>query len=139
MLVFRKIKPSSIETPYKEDYEYLLVWLSGGGGVRQFLFSSTNGVKEESFNASVIDTVADYRGVPNSLDTIIELFSTSLSRENYDYVSSVFNSNRIVVVNKDLSATPVAIKSAKKKTPRIVKDFDIKFKIMLQEPDLMNV
>ena len=89
--------------------------------------------------SSVIDTIADFRSIPNQEDITIEMFSTSLNREEFDYVSSVLKSNRILLVGKDSTTIPVAIKSAKKRTQRLIKDFEIKFKIMLQEPDLMNV
>lgn len=139
MPIYRKIKPSSIRNSYKEDYEHLLIWLSPSGGIRQYLFSSTEGIREENLQSSVIDTIADFRSIPNKENITIEMFSTSLNREEFDYVSSVLKSNRILLVDKDSTTTPIAIKSAKKRTARLIKDFEIKFKIMLQEPDLMNV
>lgn len=139
MTTYRKIKPSSIGNTYKGDYEYLLIWLSPNGGVRQYLFSSTDGDKLQDFKATVIDTNADFRSVPNEEDISIELTSKSMSRETFDYVASIFKSNRIILVAKDSTETPIAIKSGKKITQRMIKDFEVKFKIMEQEPDLMNV
>ena len=139
MTTYRKIKPSSIGSPYKGDYEYLLIWLSPFGGVRQYLFSSTDGRREDSVKYSIVDTIADFRSIPNELDIEIDLMSKSLSRESFDYVASIFESNRILLVNKDATTIPIAISRSKKRTERVIKDFEIEFTIMLQEPDLLNV
>lgn len=139
MTTFRKIKPSSIGNPYKGDYEYMLMWLSPTGGIRLFLFSSSEGNETESFKSSVIDTDADFRSIPNAHNLEVDLTTKSLSRESFEYVSSIFESNRVISVGKDSSITPVAIMKAKKKTQKIIKDFTIAFTISLQEPSLMNV
>lgn len=139
MTTYVKIKPSSIRIPYKEDYEYLLMWLSPSGGVRQWFFSTTEGTKIEKIKSSVIDTIADFRSIPNDIDPVIEMFAKSFSREEFDFVTSILESNRIIIVAKDATEIPAAIKSATKKTDRIAKDYSLKFKLMLKEPDLMNV
>ena len=139
MPVFRKIKPSSIGTPFKIDYEYLLMWLNSKGGVRQFYFSSTDSEQEDAFKALVIDSDSGYRSVPNRQDLSRDIIAKSLSREMFDYVATVFESNKIFLVQKDETLTSIAISSAKKKTNTDTKDFEMQLNIMLQEPDLMNV
>lgn len=139
MTTYVKIKPSSIRIPYKEDYEFLLMWLSPSGGVRQWFFSSTEGAKVEKFKSSVIDTIADFRGVPNDIDPSLEMTAKSFSREEFDFVTSILESNRIIIVAKDSTEIPAAIQSATKKTDRIAKDYRLTFQLMLKEPDLMNV
>lgn len=139
MSVFRKIKPSSINSPYKKDYEFLLMWLSPNGGVRQWFFSHTEGDRRDKYKNSTIDTDFDFRNVPVSQSIEIELNALSLSRSRYDYVTSLFETNRAILVNKDSTTIPIAIDNTTKKTERLQKDYAVSFKIMLQEPDLMNV
>lgn len=139
MPVFRIIQPSSIGTPQKVDYEYLLTWLNSGGGVRQFYFSSTDSEQESAFKSLVIDSDSGYRSVPNIQDKSRKITAKSLSREMFDYVATVFESNKIYLVGKDETLTSIAISSGKKITNTDTKDFEIKINIMLQEPDLMNV
>jgi len=139
MPVFRKIKPSSIGTPFKVDYEYLLMWLNSKGGVRQFYFSSTDSNQEDAFKALVIDSDSGYRSVPNRQDQSRKITAESLSREMFDYVATIFEANKMYLVDKDETLTSIAIASGKKITNTDTKDFEIKITIMLQEPDLMNV
>lgn len=139
MPVFRKIKPASIETPQKVDYEYFLMWLNSGGGVRQFYFSSTDSEQKNAFKSLVIDSDSGYRSVPNTQDKTRDITAKSLSREMFDYVATVFEANKIYLVGKDETLTSIAIASGKKKTSTDTKDFQIDINIMLQEPDLMNV
>lgn len=139
MPVFRIIKPSSIGTPFKVDYEYLLMWLNSKGGVRQFYFSSTDSEQQDAFKSIVIDSDSGYRSVPNIQDKSRKINSKSLSREMFDYVATVFESNKIFLVDKDETLTSIAISSGKKITNTDTKDFEIRINIMLQEPDLMNV
>lgn len=139
MPIFRKIKPSSIGTPFKVDYEYLLMWLNSSGGVRQFYFSSTDSEQQSSFKSIVIDSDSGYRSVPNIQDRIRKITSKSMSREMFDYVDTIFETNKIYLVDKDETLTSIAISSGKKITNTDTKDFEIKITIMLQEPDLMNV
>jgi len=139
MPTFRKIKPSSIDTPFKADYEYFLMWLNSGGGVRQFYFSSTDSEQQDAFKSLVIDSDSGYRSVPNTQEKSRDITAKSLSREMFDYVATVFESNKIYLVDKDETLTSIAISSGKKKTNTDTKDFEIQINIMLQEPDLMNV
>ena len=139
MPVFRKIQPSSIGSPQKVDYEYLLMWLNSGGGVRQFYFSSTESEQESKFKSIVIDSDSGYRSVPNTQDKSRKITAKSLSREMFDYLATIFETNKIYLVDKDETLTSIAIASGKKITNTDTKDFEIQLNIMLQEPDLMNV
>lgn len=139
MPTFRIIKPSSIGTPQKVDYEYLLMWLNSGGGVRQFYFSSTDSEQEELFKSLVIDSDSGYRSVPNTQNKSRKITAKSLSREMFDYVATIFEANKMYLVDKDETLTSIAIASGKKITNTDTKDFEIRINIMLQEPDLMNV
>lgn len=139
MIVLRKILPSSIESSYKEDYEYMLFWISPDVGVRQWFFSSTDGRREDKFKSEVIDTNNDYRSIPNQQDIDISLVTKSLSREDFDYVTSIFSSNRIYLVSKSGNKTPISIDRTTKRTQRVIKGFEVSLDITLQEPDLMNV
>ena len=139
MAIFRVIQPAPSVSSFKEEYEYLLSWISPSGGISQWYFSHTEGGEEVSFKSEVIDTTTDFRGVPNEEDIKIEINSMSLNREEFEFVATIFKSNRIERVFKDGSTKPVAIAKSKKKKPRNIKDFSISFTIMEQEPDLMNV
>ena len=139
MPTFRKIQPASIDTPLKVDYEYLLMWLNSVGGVRQFYFSSTESNQESAFKSLVIDSDSGYRSVPNTQDQSRKITAKSLSREMFDYVATIFETNKIYLVDKGETLTSIAISSGKKITNTDTKDFDIRINIMLQEPDLMNV
>jgi len=139
MAFFRRIEPSSIYSSFKEEYEYLLNWISPNGGVRQWLFSSTDGRRQDKFKSIVIDTDSDYRSVPNTQDITIDVSSQSLSRDRFEYVSTLLKSNRIYLVSKSGVLTPVSIMSSNKNTVRNIKDYSISFKIKLQEPDILNV
>ena len=139
MPIFRIIKPSSIGNPQKVDYEYLLMWLNSSGGVRQFYFSSTDSNQESAFKSIVIDSDSGYRSVPNIQDQSRKIIAKSLSREMFDYIATIFETNKIFLVDKDETLTSIAISSGKKITNTDTKDFEIRINIMLQEPDLMNV
>ncbi len=139
MPVFRKIRPSSIGSPLKVDYEYLLIWLNSKGGVRQFYFSSTESEQQSAFKSLVIDSDSGYRSVPNTQDKSRKITAKSLSREMFDYVATIFEANKIYLVDKDETLTSIAIASGKKITNTDTKDFELRITIMLQEPDLMNV
>ena len=139
MPTFRIIKPSSIGNPLKVDYEYLLMWLNSSGGVRQFYFSSTDSNQESAFKSIVIDSDSGYRSVPNIQDRSRKITAKSLSREMFDYIATIFETNKIFLVDKDETLTSIAIASGKKITNTDTKDFDLRITIMLQEPDLMNV
>ena len=138
-VIFRKIRSASRSTIGTEDYEYTLFWLSPSGGVRQWPFSSTLGRKNEAFRHKVIDTIADFRSIPNRQEITIDMFSRSLSRAEFDYVSSIFESDRIFMYKKsDGSRVSVAIERSRKRTLRRVKDYSVEFEIRLKEPELMN-
>ena len=137
--VARKITPSSLNSTYKGAYEYFLVWLAPNGGIRQWLFSSTDGGRKENYKSIVIDSKNSFRSVPNKKDTTILLNAKSLSKVDFDYVCSVFDSNIIHWVKPDSTHTQVAIKKGKKDLLNVVKDFSVEIEMMLQEPDLLNV
>lgn len=139
MLSFRKIRLSGVEAPHKKDYEYHLMWISPDGGLRDWVFNSTDGDKEDKFKSIIIDTNSDFRSVPNSQEIIVELSTGSMTRNNFDYVASIFESPRIYLIGEFDEKITVAIKSASKETRRIQKDFSLSFNIMFKEPDLINV
>ena len=140
MPVFRKITASSTVSSYKGAYEYMLIWYSVSCGFRQWCFSSTFGIQTTNYKGVLIDNKQDYRGVPNEQEITIEMFTRAVSRQEFDYISSIFESNRVLMFDRlDMITIPVAIDRAKKRVDRIQKDFEIKFDINLQEPDLLNV
>lgn len=138
-LSFRKILPGSFTDSYRLEYEHLVVWLSPNSGIRQWLFSSNDGRIEEKFKSIIIDTNDDYRSIPNEQEIDIFLTAKSLSNSDFEYIITLFKSPRIFLVDKENNSTPIAIGRGKKKKDKMLKDFEIEFSIMLQEPDLMNV
>jgi hypothetical protein len=139
MIVFRKIKPSSIGDSLKEPSEYMIIWLAPNGGIRQYLFTSTENERTDNYRSKIIDTNSDFRSVPNTQSISIDLYSMALTKDSYDYVTSIFESNKVAIVDKDGSITPCAISRGKKRTRNILKDYDVSISVMLQEPDLLNV
>lgn len=139
MITLRQISPSSLTTPYRERFEYLLVWISPNGGYRQWLFSHTDGKREEKFRSIIIDNNNDFRSVPNQQDITIDLMATSLNLDNINYVASIFESPRVVLVDKLGVETKVAIERGRKRLDNITKGFSVEFELMLQEPYLLNV
>ena len=115
------------------------MWLNSSGGVRYSYFSSTDSEQQSAFKSIVIDSDSGYRSVPNRHDDSRNITSKSLSREMFDYVLTIFEANKIYLVDKDETRTSIAISSGKKITNTETKDFEIMINIRLHEPYLMNV
>jgi len=139
MAVLRRIQPSSILSPEKEAYEYLLVWLSPFGGVRQWLFSHTDGGQEDSFGMVQVESLSDIRSVPNEEENEVEVLANTLTREDFDYITSIFKSNRVYLVSKAGVQTPVALLGGKKSKPNTLKNYSVKITFRYKEPDLLDV
>jgi hypothetical protein len=139
MATYRRVHTSSLDSSYREDFEYLLMWISPFGGVRQAAFTHTNNDREDSYSYTVIDGKNDFRNVPNTITPDIDLVTDNLSREEFDYISSIFESNRVKIVSKDSEVTFAAISQGRKRTPSTHKGYEIKLKLKLQEPPIMNV
>lgn len=138
-MILRRVQPSSISSPQKEVYEYLLVWLSPFGGVRQWLFSHTDGGIEEEFNLLTIETASDIRSVPNEETTEVEVITNTLTREDFEYIKTIFKSPRVYLVSKAGEQTPVGILGGKISKPNTLKNYSITVKFIYREPDLLNV
>lgn len=139
MSVFRQVIPNSFINASNESFEHFLIWLSPNGGVRSWLFSSTEGETEEQFDNFSIETIDDIRSVP-SMDRIeIQARTKSLESEQFDYVKSIFKSNRVYKVNKDFSKIPIAIKGRAVSQPNQLKEFEVRVAFSYQEEDILNL
>lgn len=139
MSVFRQIIPNSFVNSVNERYEYYLVWLSPAGGIRSWLFSHTDGDREETFDNFMIESLTDIRSVPNEQREEVEVNTVSLDSEQFEYVKSIMSSNRVYQVFKDNTRLPIAIRTGKALRENKNKEFGVSVKFVYKEADLLNV
>lgn len=139
MPVFRVVYPASERDSRLIQYEYMLLWLSPSGGVRQWLFTNVNVSLNESFENTTIETLSSIRSVPNKEMTEISLVAESLSEEDYNYIKSLMQSNLVYRMDKEGGLTSVAIKSGSVNTSLKQKEYTIRINIQLKEPYLLDV
>jgi hypothetical protein len=139
MTTFRQIAPNSTVRATNEDYEHFIVWLSAEGGVREWLFSHTDGRDTEAFKSFAIESLSEIRSVPYEDRIEVDCITRSLTREEFDYVKSIFKTNRAYKVLKDGTKIPIAIEPSKVRKQNMIKNFEIGFTFYYQEEDTLNV
>ena len=139
MTTFRKIVPDSTIRPLNERYEHFLIWLSKEGGVRQWFFSHSEGSEKEKYKGFAVESLTDIRSVPNS-DRVVNVCKTRfMESATFDYVKSIFASNRVYKVTKSGEQIPIAVKHTTTKRPNQIKNFEIDLEFELKEEDVLNV
>jgi len=139
MTTFRQVVPNSTVNDSNKKYEYFMVWLSVGGGVRNWLFSHTDGDSEDSFENIVIESLSDIRSVPTNQRRQVETRTTSLDSDTFDYVKSILASDRVYVLSKEGVKTPVAMRGGSVIRANKLKQFEIRIKFDFKENNILNV
>lgn len=139
MTAFRQIVPNSLVRASNEDYEHFLIWLSPEGGVREWLFSHTDGRETEDFDSFAIESLSDIRSVPYEDRIEVDCITRSLTKEEFEYVKSIYKSNRAYKVLKDGTKVPIAIESGKVRKRNMIKNFEIGLTFYYREEDVLNV
>lgn len=139
MTTFRKIVPDSTIRPLNERYEHFLVWLSKNGGVRQWFFSHSEGREEENYKGFVVESLTEIRNVPNEDRVIHRCMTRFMDSGTFDYVSSIFASNKVYKVTKSGEQIPIAVMPTKTRRPNQIKNFEIDLQFELKEEDILNV
>lgn len=139
MTTFRQISPNSSINTVNEKYEYYLTWLSPNGGIRSWFFSSTDGDKQTDYELFTIEGQTDIRSVPSEKREAVEVTTKSLESEEFDYIRSIMESNRVYQVNKDATRLPIAIVGGSIPRPNKNKEFEISIKFVYKEDDILNV
>lgn len=139
MTTFRQVVPNSVWNPNNARYEFYLVWLSTGGGVRNWLFSHTDGNESERFDNFTIEGRDDIRSVPSMERRTVTAITKSMNQENFDYVKSIMASNRVYVVDSTGAKQPIALNGAKVGQPNQLKEFSLRIKFSYQEENILNV
>jgi hypothetical protein len=137
--MFRQVIPNSSQNSSNARYEYYLVWLSVSGGVRSWLFSHTDGDDMEKLDNIHIESRDSIRSVPTMQRKTVTAITRSLDAESYNYVKSVLSSNKVYLVGKDFSKTPVAMKKSSITQDNKIKEFSLKIKFSFKENDILNV
>lgn len=138
-MILRRVTPSSLELSNKEAYEYLICWYSPFGGIRQWMFSHTNGGREDAYNLNRIEGLTNIRSIPNMEENEVECNAVSLSREDLEYLRSIMQSPRHFIVKKDGSTIPIAVLNGSVKQPNQLKDLEFRLRFVYKEPDLLDV
>jgi len=139
MTIFRQVIPNSVQNPDNERFEFYLVWLSTGGGVRNWLFSHTDGSEAEDFKSFMIEGLDNIRSVPSMERRSVTAVTISMNQESFDYVKSIMSSNRVYVVDKTGVKTPIALRAGSVSQPNQLKEFKLKIRFSFQEADILNV
>ncbi len=139
MTVFRQIVPNSTVRASNERYEHLLMWLSPDTGVRQWLFSHTEGSERNDHKAFAIESISDIRTVPYEDRLEVICNTRFMDSETFDYVKSIYKSNRVYKVLKDGSKIPVAINPMKTRRDNMIKNFEMSLTFYYKENNVLNV
>jgi len=139
MTTFRQVIPNSTQNPDNERFEFYLVWLSTGGGVRNWLFSHTDGGESDKFDAFTIEGLDNIRGVPSMERKMVNAVTKSMNKESFDYVKSIMSSNRVYRVDKTGAKIPIALRPGSVPQPNQLKEFQLKIRFSFQEADILNV
>lgn len=138
-MTFRQVIPNSTINPVNEGYEHYLVWLSEGGGVRNWLFSHTDGEEMNEYKGLSIESLTDIRSIPTEKRDEVKIITRGLDADEYDYVRSILGSNRIYKVTKSNEKIPVAVKYRSQKRPNQNKDYSLSLTLHFKESDTLNV
>lgn len=139
MTTFRKIVPDSEVRPVNERYEHFLIWLSKDGGVRQWFFSHSEGSEIEEVKGFSLESLSDIRNVPSEDRLRFRCTTQFMDSNTFDYVRSIFASNRVYKVTKAGVQIPVAIRQDRTQRPNMVKNFSISMEFEYKEEDILNV
>jgi hypothetical protein len=139
MTTFRQVVPNSTINPSNVSYEHFLVWLSPNGGVRQWLFSHTEGSEEESFESYTIESLDNIRSVPSEDRVRYEVRTKSLDADTFAYVKSIMKSNRVFKVSKTGVFTPIAIRGGSIAKDNQIKEFELRIRFETKEEFILNV
>lgn len=138
-MIFRQvIAPSTANDNYQRG-EHCLVWLSTDGGIRQWLFSSSDNDEQERTRGFTIETNSSIRSIPFEKIKKFDLIAMSLDSERFDYVASILESNRIYSVSKDNELTALGIEGGRKNRSNDLKEFVIEFTVFEKEADVLNL
>ena len=139
MTQFRQIIPNSTVNAINERYEHLLMWLSKDGGLRQWFFSHTEGEEVEDVDSFTLESLTDIRNIPIEDRIIVDCATRFMDSNTFDYVRSIFASNRVYKVLTDGTRIPISIKPRKTKRPNQIKNFELALQFELKEEDRLNV
>lgn len=137
-MTFRQVIPNSTLNAVNERYQHYLVWLSPKGGVRNWLFSHTDGSEETKYKGIELESLTDIRSIPTEQRDSIKIMTEGISEEEYNYVRSILASNRIYKVTQGNQKIPVSIKYGSVKRPNQNKGYKLSFTLMFQELDTLN-
>lgn len=138
-MIFRSIIPPSIDNSNHERLEYFLVWLSPNGGVRQWLFASTENQEEERIRSFTIESSDNIRSIPYEDRKTVNLEAQSLDGDSFDYVKTILKSNLIKRVYKDGSSIPLAIEDGRTRRNNKLKEFSISLTVIHKEEGTLDL
>lgn len=138
MLVYRAINPTSERDSNFEKREFMLVWLSPFGGIRQYMFTSLVEVRED-YSLNTLESSESIRSIPKEEVEEISLITESLSKNDYEFVRSILQSNKVWRVLKSGEEIPVSVLSEKIRREEKQKDYSLSITIRLKENPLLNV
>lgn len=139
MTTFRQVVPNSVWNPNNARFEFYLVWLSVEGGVRNWLFSHTDGDEEQRYDNFVIEGIDNIRSVPSMERRSVTAITRSMDQETFDYVRSIMASNRVYCVDSTGVKTPIALKEGAVDQANKLKEFNLRIKFSFQEENVLNV
>ncbi len=139
MTVFRQIVPNSTVRPSNERYEHLIMWLSIDGGIRQWLFSHTDGREDNKHKGFAIESRSSIRSVPYEDRVEVDCVTRSMDLGTFDYVASIIKTNRAYKVLKDGTKIPIAIDPTTVRKRNMIKNFELSMPFYYIENDVLNV
>ena len=139
MTTFRAIVPDSEKQPLNERFEHFMVWLSPSGIIRQWLFSHTAGNERVNVDGYTVENETDIRSIPTEIRKEFNCETRFMTSKEFDYVRSIFDSNRCWKVFKDGTRVPVSVKQSRTTRPNQIKGFEISMSFMLQENDTLSL
>ena len=107
--------------------------------MRTWLFSHTDGEQEEEFDSYLVESISDIRAVPSEDRIMIDARTRSLDSESFNYVKSILKSNRVYVIGKDFSKTPIGLRPGSIARTNKLKEFEVRVRFYFKEEVLLNV
>ena len=139
MSVFRSIIPDSERQPANERYEHFMLWMSPSAPSRQWLFSHTNGSEDTEVDGFVLENETDIRSIPVNKRISYNCTTRFLTSKEFDYVRSIFDSNRVYKVLKSGVVIPVAVEQDRTTRGNKIKGFEVSMSFSLREEKTLSL
>lgn len=83
-----------------DESEYFLRWIGNDGDIKSWLFTKTTKFK---VSTTFVFNKRDFRGIPSYNEELYILSSDGLSKEEYNYIKDIIESNFITLTNLGLT------------------------------------